>query len=134
MSDDELTIPFDDAEEPAQDEDSIPLLEAEEEEAEEETISLTDPLRAPTAMRGIRSSMESGKKSNYKRPMNVTNNGATRCRLFHCKIADTSLEHMEHQINDWIDDEGIDVKYVGHMVGPMEGKHTEQNVIMVVWY
>jgi len=135
MPDDDLTIPFDEEQtQDPRDDESIPLLGAEEEEAEEETISLSDPLRGPSAVRAIRSSLDIGKKADYKRPVNVTGTGATRCRLFHCKIADSSLEHLENQINEWIDDEGVEVKHVGHMVGLMEGKHTEPNVIVIVWY
>jgi len=136
MPDDDLTIPMDDADDSLTqaDDDMIPLLGGEEEEPEEETISLTDPLRGQSAMRAIRSSLEAGRKSDFKRPMNLNGQGATRCRLFHCKVAEAPMEHMESQINDWLDDEGIEVKQVGHVVGMLEGKHTEPNVIVLVWY
>ena len=133
--DDDLTIPFeDDADNAPVDDESIPLLGAEEEELEEETINLNEPLRGQSQVRAIRSSLEAGRKADFKRPMNITNTGATRCRIFHCKIAEAPLEHLENVINDWLDDEGIDVKHVGHITGPFEGKHTEQNVIVCVWY
>ncbi|MBS3734130.1 MAG: hypothetical protein KGY99_04315 [Phycisphaerae bacterium] len=70
----------------------------------------------------------------YKRPLNVTGQGATRCRLFHSKIAETPLEHLQDSINDWLDDEQIEVKHVGHVIGTMEGKRPEPNLLVMVWY
>jgi len=140
MPDDEdLSIPFEDPiplEDGADglgDDETIPLLDTEE-QADNQTISLNEPLSGPSVVRAIRSSMDAGRKTEWKRPMNMTGKGATRCRLFHCKIADSSLENLENQINDWLDDEGIEVKHVGHVVGVLEGKHNEPNVVIVVWY
>jgi hypothetical protein len=82
----------------------------------------------------IKSSLDAGRKTQFKRPVNINGQGATRCRLFHCKVAESPMEHMENQINDWLDSEQIEVKHVGHVVGMMEGKHTEQNVVVMVWY
>ena len=74
------------------------------------------------------------KASVYKRAMNLTGQGATRCRLFHSKIAVAALEGMEHQINQWLDNEEIEIKHVGHLVGTMQGKTPELNVIVLAWY
>ena len=57
-----------------------------------------------------------------------------RCRLFHSRVAEAPLEHMEEQINAWLDSEEIEVKEVGHVVGEMVGKTREQNLIVLVWY
>ena len=70
----------------------------------------------------------------FKRPLNLTVAGATRCRVFHSKISPPSLEYMENQINQWIDSDKIEVKHVGHLIGDMEGKAIVPNVIVVVWY
>lgn len=75
-----------------------------------------------------------GAKSSYKRPLNITGQGATRCRMFRSRIAAAALEHMEGQINQWLDSENIEVKQVGHLVGTVEGKTPEPNVIVMVWY
>jgi len=64
----------------------------------------------------------------------VTGQGATRCRIFHSKIAAAPLENMEQAINEWLDSEKIEVKNVGHVIGTMEGKRPEPNVIVMVWY
>ena len=73
-------------------------------------------------------------KSDFRRPLNTNGTGATRVRLFHSKIAVPSLEFMGNQINEWIDGEQIEIKQVGHLIGTMEGKRPEPNLLLVVWY
>jgi len=73
-------------------------------------------------------------KVQYKRPPNSSSQGAIRCRIFRSKIAVASLEYLENQINNWLDGEDIDVKHVGHVIGIMEGKTPEPNLIVTVWY
>ena len=75
-----------------------------------------------------------GKKAEFHRPLNLPGTGATRCRIFSSKIQYLSLEYMENQINAWIDGEKIEVKHVGHVIGIMEGKRPEPNVIVMVWF
>jgi hypothetical protein len=83
---------------------------------------------AGAAARGLTHKIE------FSREMNLTGQGATRVRLFYSKIADGPLLHMESMINDWIDEEGIEVKHVGHVIGTLEGKRAEPNLIITVWY
>ncbi len=82
---------------------------------------------------GGRSPLDAGKRE-YKRDLNVTGQGATRCRVFHSRIAEAPLDHLEKTINEWIDDKGIEVKNVGHVIGVMMGKTREENFIVMVWY
>ncbi len=70
----------------------------------------------------------------YKRTPNLTGAGAIRCRLFHSKVTVAALDYMIEQINEWLDENKIDVKYVSQVVGTMEGKTPEPNVIVTVWY
>ncbi len=70
----------------------------------------------------------------YKRTPNLTGAGAVRCRLFHSKVTVAALDYMIEQINEWLDENEIDVKYVSQVVGTMEGKSPEPNVIVTVWY
>ncbi len=72
--------------------------------------------------------------SQYKRPLNVTGQGATRCKVYFSKIAPPSLEFMENQINQWLDSEQIEVKQVSQVIGVMEGKTPQPNLIVMVWY
>lgn len=88
----------------------------------------------PSAVKAIKTTLDMGRKTQFRRPMNNTGKGATRCRLFHCKIAESSMEHLQSQINSWLDDDEINVKCVGHMVGTMEGKHNEPNIVIMIWY
>jgi hypothetical protein len=89
---------------------------------------------AASAVRAIKSTLDIDKRKQFKRTPVNTGSGAVRCRMFHCKVAESSMEHMENQINAWLDDENIDIKHVGHLVGALEGKHTEPNVIVMIWY
>jgi len=103
---------------------------------EEEAISLVDTEEAEAGtLRAFGAA--AGKKRKevaLKRPLNITGQGATRCRMFHSKIAAASLEFMEDQINQWLDSDKIEAKHVGHVIGVLEGKTAEPNLFVVVWY
>jgi len=73
-------------------------------------------------------------ESEYRRALNVTGVGATRCKIFHSKISPVPLEYVQKQINEWLDSANIEVKFVTEVVGVMEGKRAEPNIIMAVWY
>ena len=70
----------------------------------------------------------------FKRPLNITGTGATRCKLFHSRIAEAPLEHMQKSVNEWLDSDNIEVKHVGHVIGVMAGKSSEPNMVVMVWY
>ena len=69
-----------------------------------------------------------------KRPLNLTGTGATRCRLFHCRIAVEAIENMEMRINQWIDNDHIEIKHVCQELAVMEGKNPKPNLVISVWY
>jgi len=133
-SDDEVITPLPETK-PDEDE-PISLVESEEDEA----ISLveTDDLGLSGGEKkaiGGESGLGVAHMANFSRPVLPEGNGATRCRFFHTKLLATSVEYMENQINEWIDsDESIVVKHIGHVIGEMSGKITEQNLIVCVWY
>ena len=54
--------------------------------------------------------------------------------MFHCKISAPSMEHMEGQINEWLDGHDVEVKFVTQVVGVLEGKMSEPNLIVTLWY
>jgi len=104
---------------------------------ENEPISLVDTEPAEGGESKIRVRTRSrleGERREYTRPLNLTGQGATRCRIFHARISLGPLEHMQEAINEWLDSEEIEVKEVGHLIGIMEGKTPEPNVIVMVWY
>lgn len=106
-------------------------------EEDEEPISLVEP----SENNGDHVSIVHKKKQEtdeqkFTRPLKKSASGATRCRLFHSKLAQNALAVMERQINEWIDgDEDIDIKHVGHVVGNIQTKtSTEENIFVMVWY
>lgn len=116
-------------------------MESEEPEPlsiEETPISLTDtdfekePVRKIQAFGG--KEVHATGARHYKRALNLSGNGATRSKIFHCKIAPGSIEYMENQINGWLDEQEVEVKLVTQVVGIMEGKSAEPNLIVMIWY
>lgn len=120
-------------------------------DGEEEPISLEDEGVAPKAGNtssqgplglGFKPALKTfgnvGKvgehKTQFKRQLNKDGCGAVRCRIFNSKIALASLQHMETQINEWMDENDFEIKHVGHCIGVMEGKTQEPNMIVTVWY
>lgn len=115
---------------------------------EEEPISLEDENEQPIGLVGAPSGIKpggmrtfgggaaamTGQRVQLNRQVNTDATGATRCRIFNSKIAVASLQHMENQINEWLEGTPFEVKHVGHMIGTMEGKTQEMNVIVMVWY
>ncbi len=116
----------------------ILIIPDEPTEEVEEPISLVESEDAdgPSKVRALHSASEilGKKKEQFRRSLNVTGQGATRCRIFHARIALDPLEHMQQTINEWVDVEDLEIKHVGHVIGVMEGKHPEPNLIMIVWY
>lgn len=70
----------------------------------------------------------------FSRTLNLTGTGATRVRAFHSKITIAAIEHMADQINEWLDASQVEIKHVSQVVGVMEGKKPEPNLIVTVWY
>ena len=61
--------------------------------------------------------------------------GATRLRIFHAKLSDGAVAHLDHQINDWLDQTpDVEIKFATTTVGVWEGKHAEPNLIMTLFY
>lgn len=106
---------------------------------EEEPIQLTEtPVEAGAAPKirafGAGHGLGPAGGKEYRRPLNLTGTGATRCKIFHSKIAVAPMEYMEQQINEWIDANEIEIKAVTQVVGVLEGKTAEPNIIAMVWY
>ncbi len=101
-----------------------------------EAISLVDEtdVDSDARMTAAGQANVSARKTDFKREMNITGNGATRCRVFNSRIAIAPLQSMENTINDWIDENGIEVKQISQTVATLEGKHAETNFFITVWY
>ena len=71
----------------------------------------------------------------YRREPLTNSAAATRCRVFHCKLADGAFGHMMDQINDWADaDDTIEIKFASSCIGVVEGKHNDPHLIVTVFY
>jgi hypothetical protein len=124
---------------PQDDEAPIPLSGGEE--PEDLTLPVEGPQTAAPqpgsskirAFGAVAGAAEAHRKQ-FRRKCNLTGAGAVRCRLFHSKISVAAMEHMVDTINEWLDGEQVEVKYVTHVVGILEGKTPEPNIIITVWY
>lgn len=73
--------------------------------------------------------------SQFKRPLAPNAAGATRCRIFHSKLNDGALAFMTEQVNHWLDgNPEITVKATTSTIGVFEGKHSDPNLILTVFY
>jgi hypothetical protein len=71
----------------------------------------------------------------YKRPLAGKNEGATRCRTFHAKLAAGAIVYLDDQINEWIDGHPeVFIKTVSTTVGLFEGKHQEPHLMVTIFY
>ncbi len=65
----------------------------------------------------------------------LNNDHATRCRTFHCRLNDTSINHMNQQINEFVDThEDVQIKFATTCIGVVEGKHSEQHLFITIFY
>jgi len=104
--------------------------------AEDEPISLVEPSEkagGASQLRAIGAAI-TAHRAEFKRPLNLNGTGATRCRMFRTKLAIASLETLETQINEWLDADEIEVKHVSQVIGTVQGKTPELNLIVTVWY
>ena len=73
--------------------------------------------------------------SAFKRKLDPTAEGATRCRIFHSKLNQGAIEFMANSINQWLDEsEDIRIKHATSTLGVFEGKHADQNIILTLFY
>lgn len=72
----------------------------------------------------------------FKREAHSSVIGATRVRSFHGRLSDDGLAYNDDKINEWLDNHPeVEVKHVNCLIGPLEGKVTgEQGLIVVIWY
>ncbi len=74
-------------------------------------------------------------ETQFKRPLQPNAAAATRVRTFHCRLSEGAIEFMSNQINEWADQhDDLTIKFVTSTIGMFEGKHTEPNLILTVFY
>ncbi|MEZ6191282.1 MAG: hypothetical protein R3C45_08325 [Phycisphaerales bacterium] len=70
----------------------------------------------------------------WKRTPNVTNAGAIHVKTFVTKLRLDAIEHLDQQINDWLDNHPeYEVKFVSQSIGKLVGKNTEDALFVSVW-
>ena len=86
---------------------------------------------APAGMPGVGEIRE----QQLRRPLLKGSPNATRCRTFHCKLADGPIAYMNEQINEWADSsDDIEIKFATSTIGVVEGKHVDPHLIVTVFY
>ncbi len=96
--------------------------------------------KKPTAIRAIGGGpggLPVGKLEEYvcRRPLLKGSPNATRCKTFHCKLADGALAYMCREINEWVDsDDNIEIKFATSTIGVVEGKHVDPHLILTIFY
>jgi len=108
--------------------------------AQNDPILLEDDADAPppTGIHSFNTGGISATKSTgpvFRRPLLRDGPHATRCRTFHCKLTDASMSHLDEMINEWADaNDEVQIKFVTSCVGVVEGKHSDQHLIVTVFY
>tara|TARA_R110000868_G_scaffold241497_3_gene496563 strand:+ start:241429 stop:241872 length:444 start_codon:yes stop_codon:yes gene_type:complete len=70
----------------------------------------------------------------WARSPNATGTGAIHVKSFHCRLTGDSLEFLDRQINEWLDNHPeYEVKMVTSSMGTWSGKLKEPNLIVNVW-
>ena len=70
----------------------------------------------------------------WQRQPNVTGQGATHVKTFVAKLRLDAIEHMDQQVNDWLEQHpDYEVKFATAAVGPLVGKLTEEALFLSVW-
>lgn len=70
----------------------------------------------------------------WTRKPSVNGTGAVHCKTFVAKMRQEALDHLDEQINEWLDaHEDVEVKFVTTSVGPMIGKLTEPALVVNLW-
>ena len=71
----------------------------------------------------------------WRRPLRPSNVTATRCRTFHAKLNDASLNNLGDQISEWVDaQDDVEIKFASTAVGVVEGKHPDPHLIVTIFY
>ncbi|MFA9477444.1 hypothetical protein ACERK3_03960 [Phycisphaerales bacterium AB-hyl4] len=73
-------------------------------------------------------------EDNWQRQPNITGKGAIHVKTFVAKLRLDAVEHMDEQINHWLDAHPeYEVKFVTTSVGKLIGKMTEDAMFVSVW-
>jgi hypothetical protein len=64
-----------------------------------------------------------------------TGPGARHVRTFHAKLSEAALHHLDEQMNAWLKRHPeVEIRFANTTVGVFEGKHSEPNLVVTVFY
>lgn len=110
---------------PPQDEDELEPIEFEEGD-EDDDDDHTNQIRSFGAAKR--------EMSRWKHQPVSTGKGARHVRTFVAKLRLDAIDHLDEQINEWLDEHpDFDVKFVTTSVGMLVGKNTEEALFVSVW-
>lgn len=122
---------------------AIPIEEVEKEEGSEKTEAAKPAESASIELdeteelsgREIRSfDTRRRHQEKWQRKPNTTGRGAIHVRTFVSKLRLDAIEHMDEQINQWLDQNPeYEVKMVCSTIGILTGKLREEALFMSVW-
>jgi len=94
-----------------------------------------DPDGGASKIRTFEQRLGSGRhEDKWSRTPNSTGTGAIHVKSFHCRLTGDSLEFLDQQINEWLDEHPqYEVKMVTTGMGTWSGKLKEPNLIVNVW-
>lgn len=139
---DELEIIDDDDDDLLKDAISIDELEVVEDDAparapiEVEEIELADDEDDEGVSKEIVSfeKNRSDDEKQWRRTPDPNGTGAIRCRSFVAKLRADAVEHMDEQINEWLDSHPeLTVKHVSSTIGVLKGKEKEDALFLSIF-
>lgn len=99
----------------------------------EENDDSSDEQRQTSRIRAMEGRPEHKQKP-WRRQPNVNGQGATHVKTFVAKLRYEAIEHLDEQINDWLDAHPeCEVKFVTTAIGPLIGKLKEDALFVNVW-
>ena len=65
----------------------------------------------------------------------VSSERITGVKTFFTKLHPGAIDFLDEQITNWLSDNpGITIKRTNTVTGPVQGKTTEPNIIVTIWY
>jgi hypothetical protein len=73
-------------------------------------------------------------EDHWNRTPNTTGRGAIHVKTFMAKLRPDAIEHMDRQINEWLDAHPqYEVKFATTTIGTLKGKNDEEALFVNVW-
>lgn len=108
---------------------SLPLMEEAATAADDDTPREADPPQFSIAdVLGVDSQLDVPSPGS-------AGTGARHVRIFHAKLSEGAIKHLEGQVNTWLESHPeVYVKCANTTVGVWEAKHAEPNLILTIFY